>query len=179
MIYLSADTHFSHPNIIKFCKRPFTTIHEMNKTLIQNWNKIVQPDDLVYFLGDLTIDKRKASHFLDQLNGKIIFIWGNHDKGRSIIENHPKIIETYDLLMRNIYGRSFTFCHFAMRVWDKSHFGKSIQLYGHSHGSLLPIGNQLDVGVDNAAKLLGEYRPFRLREVLEIIEGDENIDGSN
>jgi len=39
----------------------------------------------------------------------------------------------------------------------------------------LPIGNQLDVGVDNAAKLLGEYRPFRLREVLEIIEGGENI----
>ncbi len=46
-----SDTHFSHANIIPYCKRPFKTVTE-NKLLIENWNSHVNPDDTVIFLGD-------------------------------------------------------------------------------------------------------------------------------
>ena len=47
MIYFSADQHFSHANIIKYCKRPFNNAQHMNETLIKNWNSVVKPMDTV------------------------------------------------------------------------------------------------------------------------------------
>ena len=46
--YFTADLHFGHANIIKFCNRPFKSVEDMDKTLIRNWNETVQPDDEIY-----------------------------------------------------------------------------------------------------------------------------------
>ena len=54
-IYLIADTHFYHTNIIKYCKRPFKDTYDMNKTIIDNWNRIVKPNDIVLTLGAGTV----------------------------------------------------------------------------------------------------------------------------
>ncbi len=60
-------------------------------------------------------------------------------------------------------------CHYALYQWNKSHYG-SLHCFGHSHGSLIhPRSKTLDVGVDNAAKILGEYRPFSWQEFLDIM----------
>lgn len=70
-------------------------------------------------------------------------------------------------------NNSFFLSHYAHRVWDKSHHAV-IHLYGHSHASIDDNwGKSMDVGVDNAYKLLGEYRPFYLQEVLEIMNKRE------
>ena len=34
MIYLISDTHFYHKSIIPDCKRPFSSINEMNEKII-------------------------------------------------------------------------------------------------------------------------------------------------
>lgn len=81
-IYLIADTHFSHGNIIKYCNRPFSDIEEMNNTIINNWNSIVDKDDIVYHLGDFLLGDN-ISDFVSKLNGKIYLVRGNHD-GKSI-----------------------------------------------------------------------------------------------
>ena len=81
-IYLIADTHFNHSNIIKYCNRPFKDIDEMNNTIINNWNRVVDKDDIVYHLGDVLLGDDIKS-FLNRLNGKIYLIRGNHD-GKSI-----------------------------------------------------------------------------------------------
>ena len=54
-IWFTSDTHFSHCNIIKYCNRPFKDVDEMNKILIQNWNNVVRPDDIVWHLGDFAL----------------------------------------------------------------------------------------------------------------------------
>ena len=80
MIFFTADLHFGHENIIKFCNRPFDTVEAMNKALINNWNQAVGHDDEIYILGDFTSDNGKAKRFLPYLNGKKYMIAGNHDK---------------------------------------------------------------------------------------------------
>lgn len=40
-----SDTHCSHANIIKYENLPFYCIEEMDKILIENWNKCVGDED--------------------------------------------------------------------------------------------------------------------------------------
>jgi len=78
--FIISDTHFDHKNIIDYCDRPFKDVHDMEKTLIENWNSVVRQDDVVFHLGDFDLfSKNKVREISQQLNGKIILIKGNHD----------------------------------------------------------------------------------------------------
>lgn len=77
MIWLIADTHFFHENIIKYCGRPFNNVFEMNDKLIENWNKKVKNGDIIIHLGDF--GKKNISEIRQRLNGIIILLRGNHD----------------------------------------------------------------------------------------------------
>jgi calcineurin-like phosphoesterase family protein len=116
----------------------------MNQRLIDNWNSRVKQGDLVYHLGDFAWrDSRKIRH---QLKGKIILILGNHDK--DAMRNRDLFTEIHKIKEIKIPDNSITLCHFAMRTWNRSHFG-SYHLHGHHHGNLKSIGKTHDVGVDN------------------------------
>ncbi len=80
MIYLVSDTHFSHANIIKYGNRPFNNADEMDKALIDNWNSVVTPSDIVFFLGDFAFaGKERITQYRSMLNGDIYALRGNHD----------------------------------------------------------------------------------------------------
>ena len=80
--FFTADTHFGHKNIIKYCNRPFASLDEMNETLIENWNKVVSLEDTVYILGDFAYcSKTSVEDFLKRLNGEKHLISGNHERG--------------------------------------------------------------------------------------------------
>lgn len=166
--WFTADTHFGHANIIKYCSRPFKDSVEMNETLINNWNSVVGEKDLVFHLGDFCFGKEDYDPFdryFKRLKGLIIFIKGNHDRiawkhRNSFYAAHNSYYET------DIGGKDITLCHYAMRVWNKSHHG-AWHLYGHSHGSLPDDPNALsfDCGVD-----CHNYRPINFEEVKQIME---------
>jgi len=84
-IFLLADLHLGHANIIRYCSRPFlfSDVGEMDRVLVQNWNSTVSSQNRVYFLGDLRFGRKapSAGHYRGQLNGRITFIAGNHDEG--------------------------------------------------------------------------------------------------
>jgi len=84
--YLISDTHFDHAKIIEYCNRPFADVDEMNEALLRNWNDTVDPEDNVFFLGDLYCGKdyARTKYWLDQLNGDVTFIKGNHDRFKGI-----------------------------------------------------------------------------------------------
>ena len=171
-IFFTSDQHFGHHNIIKFCNRPFKDVEEMNQTMIQRWNEKVGPKDEVYHLGDLglTKDKEAMKAILDQLNGTIHLIVGNHE-GAAL--QHRKrfhwVKDYYELKVKdetckNGVQRIILF-HYAMRVWRGSYRG-NWHLYGHSHGNLPDAADQLafDVGVD-----CHDYYPLSYEEVRNIM----------
>ena len=73
--YYIADMHFSHKKILAYDNRPFFTVSEMDKTMIDCWNSVVAKNDSVYVLGDMfwCTDKESIS-ILDKLNGAKILI---------------------------------------------------------------------------------------------------------
>ncbi len=130
-IFFTSDTHFGHANIIKYCNRPFESVNQMDEVLINNWNSVVRPDDEVYHLGDFSFADPKK--YVYRLNGKIHLIKGNHDyrrKDRLFLE--AGIVWVKDLFELKKVDPNIVLCHYAMRVWPKSHYG-AWQLYGHSH----------------------------------------------
>jgi len=79
-VFVTSDTHFYHGKVIPFSKRPFKNAEEMNRVMIEKWNKKVSKNDLVFHLGDFAwASKKKIKQIKDQLNGTIILILGNHD----------------------------------------------------------------------------------------------------
>lgn len=193
-IFFTADTHFGHANIIRYSKRPWinwktdvvkvfdpgTEAHverwaspeiaqrrkkEMDDVLVCNWNNAVKPGDLVYHVGDFCFGKTPDFlRYFHALNGKIVLIKGNHDK--VAWENRSVFHEAHDSYLEvEINGKEITLCHYALRVWNKSHLG-SWHLYGHSHGELadLKTSRSFDVGVD-----CHNFRPISFDEVETIM----------
>lgn len=78
--WFTSDTHFGHKNILEYEKdaRPFTTVEEMNETLIDNWNATVSQRDTVYHLGDFAFGRDNIG-IASRLNGIKKLVMGNHD----------------------------------------------------------------------------------------------------
>lgn len=90
MDYFTSDTHFGHENIIEYCNRPFLDVAHMNKEMTIRWNHVVGPSDTVYHLGDFAMGKKELwRYYRANLNGKIIFVIGNHDMPRNFPSNQP------------------------------------------------------------------------------------------
>jgi len=151
MIYVTADSHWNHSNIIKYCDRPFNNITEMNEYLIKKWNEVVGPKDTVYHLGDFAMGKNPDKFFY-RLNGSQKFlIAGNHDKKETLNLPWTRVYgkkREYVTLVLNINNQEIAVSHFAGKVWDQSHRNAWL-LYGHSHATL-PEDSRLsfDAGVD-------------------------------
>ena len=82
-IFLIADLHLGHANIIRYCSRPFlvSDVREMDHVLIKNWNYTISSLNRIYYLGDLRYgkDALSALQYRRKLKGCITFIQGNHD----------------------------------------------------------------------------------------------------
>lgn len=161
--WFTADHHFGHANIIRFCGRPFANVEEMNEALVANWNKVVGPRDTVYHLGDLfLLPSGEAKKICARLNGNICLVRGNHDRTAELLKGAFAWIKDYHELKvadPDAPGdkQHIVLCHYALRVWNRSRHG-AWHLYGHSHGTLPEIAGQLafDVGVD-----CHEFTPLR------------------
>ena len=81
MYFFTADEHFCHANIIKYCNRPFDSVEEMDKAIIDRHNSVVQPKDTVIHVGDFCMSKNRGmvESIVKQLKGKHIFLRGSHD----------------------------------------------------------------------------------------------------
>ena len=168
-IFYTSDLHFSHSNIIQYCNRPFDSVEQMNDTLINNWNKVVENEDSVYILGDITLSgSRMVYDIISQLKGNKILIKGNHDIRWIKDKRFPALelfenSQAYDYLEIYDKGRKVILCHYPLMAWNKQCQG-AYHLYGHIHNNepLIRINNSFNVGVD-----VNDYAPVTLDELIE------------
>lgn len=161
--FFTADTHFGHANAITLCNRPFATVEKMDAELIERWNSVVGPRDVVWHLGDFTLKGvTDVMNYLPQLNGRINLIWGNHD--RPVVRTMIGWYSSQYGTEINLDGWHITLCHYAMKVWNGSHrpSEKSLMLYGHSHGQIPVADRTLDVGVD-----CWDFYPVTLQQIID------------
>lgn len=78
--WFTSDQHFGHRNIIKYSGRPFQDVDHMTTELINGHNLVVSKEDVVWHLGDFSLDERLVEPILSKLNGIHYLVSGNHDR---------------------------------------------------------------------------------------------------
>lgn len=164
-IFFSSDSHFWHENILKFCHRPFKDVDEMNRALIDNWNKKANDDSIIFHLGDFAWGGyEKWKEIREQLKGHIVLIKGNHDE-KNLSSTSKELFDyvTYQMRLR-IEGRVVYLNHFPFLCYSGTYRKPEdvpYALFGHVHGGPLSqdgsdiprmkylFPSQYDVGVDN------------------------------
>ena len=140
MIYFTADTHFGHENVIRFCGRPYTTAAEMDEALVEK-----------------------------RLKGKKRLLVGNHDGSWMTKVDVSRYFASVDLMLELSDGRhALTLCHYPLLTWK--HAKKSYMIHGHIHSDtgadfwplLVARDNVLNAGVD-----INGYQPVTFDELLE------------
>jgi calcineurin-like phosphoesterase family protein len=177
-LYFISDLHIGHSNVIKFDKRPFKDVNEMHRVMIENWNNKISDTDVVYFLGDLfyKVKSNFAKWFVNQLNGDIKVILGNHDRFSKLasfdrfsdIQSYQRVkVKTEDI------NQDLLLFHFPILIWDK-HYLNSWHLHGHSHHNLAKTDYGKDVYYKRRVIDVGcngiDYTPLSFMEVKEIMD---------
>ena len=167
-IFFTSDTHFGHANIIKYCKRPFKDVDEMDDKLIENWNAKVPNDAIVFHLGDFSF--KFISVYRKHLNGDIHLIMGNHDKEDFAVYNDlfEGVKSYHELKIHNGPDvQKIVLFHYPILSWSSRMHG-AWHLYGHVH--------EKDMGPLEGTRSLNicvektDYSPLSLLEVKQRIE---------
>uniref|UniRef100_E6QLR5 Calcineurin-like phosphoesterase domain-containing protein n=1 Tax=mine drainage metagenome TaxID=410659 RepID=E6QLR5_9ZZZZ len=121
----------------------------MDRALMDAWNSVVSPGDVVYHLGDFSMRPvETVNDLLKKLHGTKHLIVGNHDRTHGVtgcrLQGWASVREMDKI---DVDGQSVFLCHYPMREWPGMWKG-TVHLYGHVHGSLLPLPGSMEVGAD-------------------------------
>lgn len=161
-VFVVADTHFGHKNIIGFEPehRPFATVEEHDEALIERWNAVVNPKDTVWHLGDVLFGRHSFA-ILPRLNGHKKLVMGNHDQYPTALylEHFSKVFGAAQLA-------GCILSHVPVHPSQKHRFAANI--HGHTHSKRLddPWYICASVEQNNLAPILLEevIAPIRERE---------------
>jgi len=140
--FLISDTHFGHVGVCRFLRedgsklRPWTDPDEMDEALVKAWNERVRPNDKVYHLGDVVINRRSLKT-LARLNGDKVLIKGNHDIFK---------LSDYTPYFRDIRGyhvmNGCILSHIPVHSESLARFGCNV--HGHLHYNRVRLPNKID-----------------------------------
>ena len=174
MIYFTSDLHLGHKNIVDLCKRPFADVDAMDAVLIDNWNRKVKKNDIVYLTGDVVWDKKKVAYYMEQLSGKKILVAGNHDSTWIKREECQKYFEEVVLYLEvHLNGHPITMCHYPMLEWRSSREESKRKLgyliHGHIHNRIADEYRQLFLQFNalNAGVDVNDFAPVTFDELVE------------
>lgn len=137
--FIVSDTHFGHTNICKFARadgtplRPWDDVSEMDEDMVNRWNATVRPNDKVYHLGDVVIN-RKALPILSRLNGDKVLIKGNHD----IFKIHEYLAYFRDVRAYHVMD-NMLLSHIPVHPGSKGRFRANV--HGHTHSNVVTDEN--------------------------------------
>jgi len=190
-VYFVSDTHYNHnPKwpVPLWAQRGYNSVEEMNEDEITQINAIVRPNDILFHLGDITLNctEEQFEAFIARLNCKNIYLlWGNHNAPtwqiykREIASKYMDDIEVYPLRYKNVIflgnyqeitvdGQYMILGHYPISVFNYMKDG-AWHLCGHSHYNFDPSTAEnktskiLDVGWE------GLKRPYNMDEIRGIM----------
>ena len=146
--WFTSDTHFGDHRVLNIRGgRPFASVKEMDAAMLARWNATVQPDDVVWHLGDFARNAPLAAELLPRLNGTKHLVVGNNDPTPPQGWVAQGWASAAPYVETEVEGVRLVLCHYPFRTWNGA--GKGVlNLHGHSHGRLEPLCHQHDVGVD-------------------------------
>lgn len=161
--WVITDTHFFHTNMIEICDRPMNC----DKIMVENWMKLVQPEDTILHLGDIFMGpgaKEKAEELLPKLSGHKQMILGNHDRQTYLWYEKMgfEVIKQPDFHWEK-NGKRVRISHYPETI-DKNW---SINIHGHIHNNGYAPGTPYERDYRNISVEVVGYRPWRLRDILE------------
>lgn len=179
-IYLTSDLHFNHNREFIWKARGFTSVQEMNEEIIKRHNALVRSDDDVYILGDSSLGGGDTQILADnkalieQLNGKLHIIRGNHDTDRRVAmyescKNVVGPILYADML--HYKGYHFYLSHFPTLTGNlekESLKQCTCNLFGHTHQTTnfhMDMPYLYHVGVDSH-----DCKPVLLDDIIKEME---------
>ncbi|WP_237478635.1 metallophosphoesterase family protein [Lichenibacterium dinghuense] len=174
-VWLTSDTHFGDEGILAKAGRPFESVSRMDDALIQSWNAIVRPQDVVWHLGDFAhAPKGATKRYFRKLNGRKHLVVGNHDGDEA---RSCGWFSVHELTSLRICGVRLVLCHYPLLSWQGSKRNQdgdvhSIACHGHVHGTpadprvphLDPY--RIDVGVD-----MRSMAPANVEELVADVRG--------
>jgi calcineurin-like phosphoesterase family protein len=134
-------------------------VNYMNEQMVVEWNTIVQPEDLVYILGDVAfLPAQKAAEYMNRCNGTKILVEGNHDRkalNDPTFRNCFKEVHKY--LDINYGGHKIVMLHYPIAEWDQMHRG-ALHFHGHLHGGVSGMEQYRcrDMGMDATGMIVVE-----------------------
>jgi len=158
MYWFTADEHFNHQNIIEFANRPFWTWQDMNAEIIKRHNSRVQNSHTVFHVGDFKMGTNGPNVYelTNMLNGRHVFIWGNHDRNNG--NNTPL---KYAIIKS--YGKTILLAHHPEEAsMMMSNGGIDMAFTGHVHQNWKFKPNMVNVGVD-----VWDFYPVDAKQILK------------
>jgi calcineurin-like phosphoesterase family protein len=166
-VWVISDTHFGHKNIIQYTGRPFSSVEEMDNTMIENWNKVVAPEDTVYHLGDFILSKKhNIKEIARVLHGDKILIFGNHDKQSS---------QFYRNIFKEVYANPIIFKEFYMLSHYPVYLNKNmpyVNIHGHIHEKVMVCQSEGKNLYFNACVEHLNYTPILFDDIEKIYKVD-------
>lgn len=166
-IWFASDPHFDHTNIIKYCHRPFRSVRQMNAILQRNWNSTLRPDDLVYFVGDMSFGKPSRSPWwwLKRLNGRKVYVKGSHDRGIRLSSIIPGVSRVSEFEHVTVGGLDFLVVHDPSSAIVNGWEGWVI--HGHLHNTK-PFCDFQEKRVNVSVEVTG-YKPVSLARIIDAV----------
>jgi len=188
-IFLVSDTHFGHMGVCKFTRndgvtklRPWTDPDEMDEEMVKRWNETVRPNDKVYHLGDVVIN-RKALRTLSRLNGDKVLIRGNHDIFRDDeYREYFRELRAYHVMNGMILS------HIPVHEESLGRFGVNIHGHLHANRVMKPRGfdvkkgamlysNEIDPRYHCVCVEQTDFTPILFEDVIKRITAEGGIVG--
>lgn len=179
-IFVVSDTHFGQRNILTFKRddgtplRSFSSVEEMDETMVARWNEVVRPQDHVYHLGDVTMDRRRVE-IVKRLSGHKRLVGGNHDEALTEVYMQAGFEKIFGVRVfreneqQAIPGAVLT--HIPIHEQSIPRWG--INVHGHTHARIvrMTLGGFLWVSDPRYVCVSVEqidYRPIPLDTVLKL-----------
>ena len=145
-IFFISDMHFGHANMCTFTNydgtrlRPFNSFEEADEAIIENWNKTVAENDVVYVLGDVAYSCRKeyADSILMRLKGQKKLIAGNHD-----LWSTQWYLKHFKYVRGCCHLDNFYLSHAPIHAESKGRF--KLNIHGHIHGQRVLRPSTIDI----------------------------------